>query len=159
MATDHAPGTSPAMPHRHRRAPGVLLVDGAADNRAMYAESLRAAGFRAIEIDNTADALALAVTADAIVTGIRVPGPFDGLELVRRLRADARTRSKPTIVLTACAFDEDRSRARAAGCDVFLPKPCLPGTVIGEVVRLLGSAIAGSQSIRGTRRQTRRGVA
>ena len=159
MAAGRAHGTwSPASRHS-QRSPGVLLVDAAADNRAMYAESLRAAGFTAIEIDNTADALALAVTADAIVTGIRVPGPFDGLELVRRLRADARTRSKPTIVLTACAFDEDRSRARAAGCDVFLPKPCLPGTVIGEVVRLLGSAIAGSQSIRGTRRQTRRGVA
>jgi CheY-like chemotaxis protein len=150
---------SVAMPHKQRRAPGVLLVDGAADNRAMYAESLRAAGFRAIEIDNTADALALAVTADAIVTEIRVPGPFDGLELVRRLRADARTRSKPTIVLTACAFAEDRSRARAAGCDVFLPKPCVPAMLIRELVQLLGSASAGSQSIRAARRQRRRGVA
>jgi CheY-like chemotaxis protein len=136
----------------------VLLVDAAADNRAMYAESLRAAGFRAIEIDNTADAFALAVTADAIVTGIRVPGPFDGLELVRRLRGDARTRSKGTIVLTACAFEEDRRRAHIAGCDVFLPKPCLPETLIEELIRLLGCVVR-SQSTRAIAQRTRRGVA
>src|SRR4051812_25671822 len=108
---------SPATRDR-RRTPGVLLVDSSADNRAMYAESLRADGFRVIEIDNTADALALAVTADAIVTGIRVAGPFDGLELVQRLRADARTQRRPIIVLTACALEQDRSRALAAGCDL-----------------------------------------
>jgi hypothetical protein len=31
-----------------------------------------------------------ALSLDVIVTGIRVPGPFDGIELVRRLRADER---------------------------------------------------------------------
>jgi len=80
------------------------------------------------------------VTADAIVTGIFLSGLFDGLELVRRVRADERTRHKPIIVLTGCAFDEDRERARAAGCDVFLTKPCLPGTLVGELCRALATS-------------------
>ena len=70
----------------------------------MYSEFLRAQQFRAVEIDDTADAFALAVTSDVIVTGICVPGPFDGVELIRRLRADDRTKRKPIIVVTACVL-------------------------------------------------------
>jgi CheY-like chemotaxis protein len=117
----------------------VLLVDSDADNRAMYADFLRASGFRTIAIDNTAGALALAVTADAMVTGIRVAGAFDGLELVRRVRANDQTATMPIVVLTACAFDEDERRARAAGCDVFLTKPCLPERLVRELSRVVPS--------------------
>ena len=62
-------------------APTVLLVEDSQDDREMYAEYLRLQQFRAVEIDNTADALAVARTVDTVVTGIRVPGPFDGIEL------------------------------------------------------------------------------
>jgi CheY-like chemotaxis protein len=137
----------------------VLLVDSVKDNRAMYAEFLRAAGFHPIETDNASDALALAVTADAIVTGIRLSGPFDGLELVRRLRADGRTERKPTIVLTACALEEDEQRARAAGCDVFLTKPCLPETLASELRRAMGMRLPGAQSARAIGTSTTRDVA
>ena len=86
--------------HITPEVPTVLLVEDSQDDRTMYAEYLRIQQFRAVEIDNTADALALAPTADAVVTSIRVPGPFDGIELVRRLREDDRTKQKPLIVLT-----------------------------------------------------------
>ena len=101
----------------------------------MYAEYLRATGFHPVEIDDTADGLALARTADVIVTGIRVGGPFDGVELVRRLRESDGTCGKPIIVLTACAFEPDQQRALAAGCDVFLAKPCLPDRLVSEMCR------------------------
>src|SRR5260370_15370376 len=103
--------------------PTVLLVDSAHDDRAMYAEYLRVCGLNPIEVDNTADALTRATTADVVVTGIRVQGPFDGVELVRRLRNDNGSRDKPIIVLTACTFEPDQQRALSAGCDVFLAKP------------------------------------
>jgi two-component system cell cycle response regulator DivK len=121
------------------RVPTVLLVDGDHDDRAMYAEYLRAQQFRAVEIDNTADALALARTTDIVVTGIRVPGPFDGVELIRRLRAGERTIRKPIIVVTACALETDLARASLAGCDAFLPKPCLPDTLVAEIRRVMAS--------------------
>jgi|GraSoiStandDraft_8_1057269.scaffolds.fasta_scaffold151684_2 two-component system, cell cycle response regulator DivK len=137
----------------------VLLVDSARDNRAMYAEFLRASGFHPIEIDNTSDALALAVTADAVVTGIRVAGPFDGLQLVRCLRADDQTRSKPVIVLTACAFHEDERRARDAGCDVFLAKPCLPAMLAEELRRVLAMRLPRARPVRATRTRATRDIA
>ena len=71
-----------------------------------------------------------------MITAIRMPASFDGVELVRRLREDERTKEKPVIVRTACAFDPDQSRAFSAGCDVFLPKPCLPESLVGETERL-----------------------
>jgi DNA-binding response OmpR family regulator len=103
----------------------------------MYAEFLRANGFSVTEVDSTDDGLSAAHAVDLIVTGVRMPGSFDGIELVRRLRDDERTKSKPLIVLTACTFEPDQSRAFAAGCDVFLPKPCLPEILLKEARRLL----------------------
>ena len=119
--------------HVTPRVPTVLLVESAQDDRGLYADYLRALEFHPIEIGNTAAALALAGTADIIVTGLSVPGPFDGVELVRRLRADKSTQDKPIIVLSAYTFERDRQRAYAAGCDTFLPKPCLPEILVTEM--------------------------
>jgi two-component system, cell cycle response regulator DivK len=120
------------MPHG-----SILLVEPPEDDRPMYAEFLRANGFSVTEVDSTDAGLSAAETADLIVTGVRMPGSFDGIELVRRLRDDERTKRKPLIVLTACTFEPDQSRAFAAGCDVFLPKPCLPEVLLKEAERLI----------------------
>jgi CheY-like chemotaxis protein len=134
-ARDHG---SIRSPRDIPRVPTVLLVESDSDAHEMYAEYLRIVGLHTVVIDDTGDALALAHTADVIVTGIRVHGPFDGLELVRRLRQSNGTRDTPIIVLTACAFESDQQRALAAGCDAFLPKPCLPDRVYSEIRAVLG---------------------
>jgi len=56
---------------------------------------------------------------------------------VRQLRTAEQTRSKPVIVLTAWALNPAREQALAAGCDRFLPKPCLPQTLVREIRRAL----------------------
>jgi two-component system cell cycle response regulator DivK len=99
----------------------------------MYADHLRSCGFTVQTASTTDEALMRGPDADVIVTETRVLGSFDGVELIVRLRADDETNSTPIIVLTACAFDSDRQRARAAGCDVFLPKPCLPDRLVTEI--------------------------
>jgi len=103
----------------------------------MYAEFLRASGFTVTEVESTDDGFLAAPLADLIITGIRMPGSFDGIELVRRLREDERTKHTPVIVLTVCTLEPDQARAFAVGCDVFLPKPCLPETLLAEVERVL----------------------
>jgi two-component system, cell cycle response regulator DivK len=75
-----------------------------------------------------------------VITAILLPGEMDGIALVAALRADLRTREIPIIVLTACAWPTQRLRAHQAGCDVFLPKPCLPEELLAEVRRLLVSS-------------------
>jgi hypothetical protein len=79
----------------------------------------------------------LAPRADVVDTGIILDDPMDGVELVSRLRHDDGTRSTPIVVLAACAWPTDRERAEGAGCDVFLPKPCLSNDLLGEVQQLL----------------------
>src|SRR5579862_4109948 len=111
----------------------VLLVQADRDTREMYAEVLGRQGFLAIPVSTAADALTIAPRMDVVVTGLLLPGALDGLELVVRLKTDERTKGTPVIVLTACAWQSDRDRAHAAGCNVFLPKPCLPNRLVSEI--------------------------
>jgi DNA-binding response OmpR family regulator len=121
----------------------VLLVQRSRDDGLdMYAAFLRYHGLALIAVSNARDALLLAPRADIIVTGIILDDPMDGLELVSRLRHDAGTRHTPVVVLTACTWATDREHAEYAGCDVFLPKPCLPGDLLREVRRLLRASRA-----------------
>jgi two-component system, cell cycle response regulator DivK len=115
--------------------PTVLLVQDRPDDRTMYAEYLQRRGFAPLNVHTTDEAMAHAGDADVIVTDVRLSDSCDGLELVRRLRADARTRSKWIIVLTAWAMDPSREQALSAGCDVFLSKPCLPHALETEIRR------------------------
>ena len=128
----------PAMPTSRR--PVVLLVQPSRDDGLeMYAEFLRHRGLAVIPVSNSKDALMLAPEADIVVTGIILDDPMDGVELVSRLRHDDCTRSTPIVVMTACAWLKDRERAERAGCDVFLPKPCLPNDLLDEVRQLIAA--------------------
>lgn len=94
----------------------------------MYAEWLTQAGFSVTEAHNGLQALerAFETSPDVIVTDLNIPG-IDGFELTRRLRHDARTREVPVLAVTGyAAFASDPGRARRAGCDAVLPKPCSP---------------------------------
>lgn len=115
----------------------VLLVEPDADDRDMYREFLDHRGFAPVAIANASSALALAPKADVIVTDTLLPGSMGGIALVARLRSDERTKQLPIIVLTECAWQTERERAFAGGCDVFLPKPCLPDLLVSEIRRVL----------------------
>jgi hypothetical protein len=49
------------------------------------------------------------------------------------------------IVLSACVFEPDQRWAFDAGCDVFLPKPCLPEHLVRELQRLLTPGAQGQR--------------
>lgn len=119
----------------------VLLVQSPGDDGLdMYAEFLQYHGLVAMPVTDAHDALNVAPAAAVVVTGILLHDSMDGIQLIDRLRSDDRTKNTPIIVLTACAFPSDRARATAAGCDAFLPKPCLPNELLREVRRLLASS-------------------
>jgi two-component system phosphate regulon response regulator PhoB len=118
----------------------VLLVQPDADSREMYAEFLRLHGILGVQISTARDGLAAAAKADVVVTDLLLPGDMDGIEFIRRLKEDERTKRVPIVVVTACAWVTDRARAEEAGCDVFLPMPCLPDELLRHVRRLLPAA-------------------
>ncbi len=120
------------------RAPLVLLVDDFQDNREMYAMYLKHAGVRVAEAANGHEALdqAFSLLPDLIVMDLSLPG-IDGWEATRRLKADERTKKIPVLALTSHALEGFSDGARAAGCDAFVTKPCLPEQLLSEIRKVL----------------------
>lgn len=114
-----------------------MLVQPEPHDRDMYAAWFRVHGFAAIPVSNADAALTIAPRVDVVVTGILLPGSMDGIAFVTHLKTSQQTRHLPVIVLTACAWARDRQRAVQAGCDVFLPKPCVRDDLLREVRRLV----------------------
>jgi two-component system cell cycle response regulator DivK len=109
------------------------------DGRRMYAEWLTGAGFRVAQAHNGLQALerALDFLPDVVVTDLNIPG-IDGFELTRRLKQDPRTCDIPVLAVTGyAAFAADPDRARRAGCDAVLPKPCSPDDLESAVRSLI----------------------
>jgi CheY-like chemotaxis protein len=116
----------------------LLIVDDQPQHRDWLAGALRPLGFGVSESASGAACLAQAanLAPDAILIDLIMP-EMDGLETTRRLRAAAATRTLPVIALSANAFDEDRERSLAAGCDEFLPKPVDLGELLAALRRRL----------------------
>ena len=105
----------------------------------MYAEWPTGAGFRVEEAHNGLQALerAFDLQPDVVVTDLNIRG-IDGFELTRRLKCDARTCEIPVLAVTGyAAFTSDPERARRAGCDLVLSKPCLPEDLEAAVRSLM----------------------
>jgi CheY-like chemotaxis protein len=128
------------MSHSSRNdgTPLVLLVDDYADAREMYAEYLEFSGFRVAEARNGLEAVekALALRPAVILMDLSLP-VMDGWEATRKLKADARTRSIPVVLLTGHALDG--SEAQDVGYDAYVTKPCLPDALVREVQRVLAA--------------------
>jgi len=124
-----------------QQLPLTLLVDRDADTRRMYAEYLQLSHYRIEEAEDGREALAKALSRhpDIVITETRLPG-ISGFELCGLLRRDAQTRHIPIVVVTGDGLDVDLTRARTAGADAVLVKPCLPERLFGEVRRLLDQA-------------------
>jgi CheY-like chemotaxis protein len=119
-------------------APLVLIVDDYEDNRFLYEESLRVAGFRVVGAGDAQSGLAaaLAEPPDIVLMDVRMPG-IDGFEAIELFRSEATLASVPILVLTAHVFPHHARRAQELGTAGFLRKPCLPDDVIAEVRRVL----------------------
>lgn len=104
----------------------------------MYTEFLTLSGFSTAAVGEGSRALQMAVALhpDVIVTDIVLPGEIDGLELTRLLRRDPRTKDVAIVVLSGREIGGDNEEAEAAGCDLFLSKPCLPDKLASELRRV-----------------------
>jgi len=123
---------------RRPRRKAVLIVDDVEDNRRIYAMFLRFDGFDVTTAVDGHDALeqVRAGLPDLVVMDLAIPG-IDGWEVTRTLKRDSRTRAIPVIAVTGHALAGAEARAKAAGCDAFLTKPCLPETLSREIRRIL----------------------
>jgi CheY-like chemotaxis protein len=116
----------------------VLVVEDNALNLKLVRDVLGHAGYRVLEAGEAERGIALArdERPDLILMDIQLPG-IDGVEALRRLRADDATTSIPVIALTALAMKEDRERFMAAGFDGYLEKPLSVPSLAGQVAELI----------------------
>ena len=127
----------PAQPMSSR----LLLIDDDARLMAMLGDYLRAAGLSVEVAGSLAEGRArLAAQAfDALVLDLMLPDG-DGLDLCRELRADARTRQLPLLMLTARGEPMDRILGLELGADDYLPKPFEPRELLARIKALLRRA-------------------
>jgi CheY-like chemotaxis protein len=118
--------------------PLILIVDDYQDAREMYAEYLKASGYRVAEARTGLEAVAKAkeLGPDCILMDLSLPG-IDGWEATRQLKADQRTTHIPVVAITGHASELASRDAKAAGCISFVLKPALPDAVIAEVRKAL----------------------
>jgi DNA-binding response OmpR family regulator len=111
------------MKHREEQSGLILLVE---DNRGiseMVGEFLERRGYGLDYATDGVTGLHLAVSNsyDVIILDLMLPG-MDGLELCRKLRADAK-KSTPVLMLTARDTLDDKLTGLDAGADDYLVKP------------------------------------
>jgi two-component system cell cycle response regulator DivK len=120
--------------------PLILVVEDFDDAREMYRDYLEFAGFRVETARDGREGIekARALQPDLILMDLSLPG-IDGWEATRLLKAAPETRQIIIIALSAHALATEGDRARAAGCDGFIAKPCLPPDLVLEIHKYLKS--------------------
>ncbi len=114
----------------------LLLVEDEFLIRLTLAETLQDAGYEVVEAEDADEALAHLATGpvDLLLTDIQLPGPADGKELAKRVRAILP--ELPVIFMTG---RPEPGGTRLAGArELTIAKPYLPSEVCAAIARLLG---------------------
>ncbi|MET0631396.1 MAG: response regulator [Xanthobacteraceae bacterium] len=116
----------------------ILIVEDHEDARRILRDMLEITDYELVEAENGEQALAAVARQrpDLILMDIQLP-ILDGYEATRRIKADPALRSIPIIAVTSYALSGDEAKARAAGCDDFIPKPYSPRQLLAKVRQYL----------------------
>lgn len=105
----------------------VLVVEDMEAHAQMIANALELQGHTVVSAASGEEGLAMARTTlpALIITDLRLgrTSVMDGWELIAQVRDDPQLCHIPVIVTAVEVFHDDRERALAAGCNMFLPKP------------------------------------
>jgi two-component system cell cycle response regulator DivK len=116
----------------------ILVVEDQEDNRQIIRDMLSATDYEIMEAESGEEALAAVAKQrpDLILMDIQLPG-MDGYEATRRIKADPALRSIPIIAVTSYALSGEEQKARAAGCDEYVPKPYSPRQLLAKIRQYL----------------------
>ena len=116
----------------------ALVVDDNQDTCEVLKQILLAAGASVRTATSVKDGVALLGESppDIVLTDLAIPGE-SGLVLIETIRnASSGMSHIPIIVLSACAFENDRQAALNAGASLFIAKPFKPVEIIRNVRNL-----------------------
>ena len=114
------PGTAPKLARPYI----IVVVDDEPDFCTVVSELLKSQNMVVHMAFGALEALSLmeSVRPDLVLTDVMMP-EVNGLELIRRLRADPVLGRVPTVVVSALVKREEQAAAMDAGADAFIPKP------------------------------------
>jgi signal transduction histidine kinase/CheY-like chemotaxis protein len=126
----------------------ILLADDNADMRA-YVQRILSPLYEVEAVADGEGALAALTQRppNLIVSDVMMPR-LDGIELVKRVRADERMRTLPIILLSARAGEEAKEEGLAGGADEYLVKPFSARELLTRVSAAIELARTRSQSER-----------
>lgn len=120
----------------------ILVVEDDPDVVSLARRWLEREGYAVREAADGQAALA-ALKADPlpdlVLLDVMLP-KVDGFELLRRLRAEARTRALPVVMMTSFTRDKDVQRGRELGATDYLVKPLAELDFLERVARALKGA-------------------
>ena len=120
--------------------PLILIVEDDLNSRKLLRDVLGMVGFETIEAATAEEGVRLALdrVPALILMDIRLPG-ISGIEALRQLRNDARTRGIPVVAGTASVMQTQTAETLGAGFDAMEPKPVSVDALLATVRRLLAS--------------------
>jgi len=116
----------------------ALIIEDNDDNLVLISALLKQDGY-AITFAMTGLAgleMALKEKPDLIILDIQLPD-INGVEVLRRLRAQETTTPIPVIAMTSYAMAGDEERLMADGCTGYIEKPIDPMRVLGQIDQIL----------------------
>jgi len=120
----------------------VLVVDDSLTVRELERKLLAGRGYDvSVAVDGMDGWNVLhAESFDLLITDVDMPR-MDGIELVTRLRGDARLAQMPVMIVSYKDREQDRERGMQAGADYYLAKGSFHDTALLDAVRdLIGEA-------------------
>ena len=137
MRAPDAPGALPAAAEPEvPQAPLVMVVDDSLTVRRVTQRLLLREGYRVVLAKDGLDALERLAEAvpEIVLSDIEMPR-MDGFDLVRNMRADARLRNLPVIMITSRIAQKHREYAAELGVDHYLGKPYSEEELLALVAR------------------------
>ena len=118
----------------------ILTIDDSASIRQMVAMTLAGAGLTVIEAGNGAEGLtkALSQHIDAVITDLNMP-VMNGLEFLRKFRADPAGKGIPVILLTTESDEDLKRQAREAGATGWIVKPFKQDQLLAVIKKVTGA--------------------
>jgi two-component system, cell cycle response regulator DivK len=119
----------------------ILVVEDQPNNRQIIRDMLAPTDYEIAEVESGEEALTAIAKQrpDLILMDIRLP-IMDGYTATSQIKADPALRSIPIIAVTSYALSGEEKKARAAGCDDYVPKPFSPRQLLAKIRNYLQAA-------------------
>jgi CheY-like chemotaxis protein len=120
----------------------ILIIEDNVTNMELMEYLLRAFRFEVCAAYDGAAGInaARSMAPDLIICDVHLP-KMDGYEVVREIKGTPSLNGVPVVAVTALAMVGDQEKLLDAGFDAYIGKPIDPESFVGQIDRLLHTAL------------------